>query len=196
MNLFVTDINPAIAATHLDDMRLNKMITESCQMIVMAMVQNGLPHSKIPLTKAGTPYRVKGHANHPITKWTGMTRGNFHWHVLYLFSMLKEYHLRTGKIRTGENIIASAIDNYSLIPDGDLEPFYNCSTHRGGDTITAYRLTLLDKWEKDKIKVKWTNIEPPKWATSLQTIKIDNVYYRYTAKDNLAIEQALTDVAE
>jgi hypothetical protein len=193
MNLFVTDDNPALAAQHLDDIRLNKMITESCQMIVMALVQNGLPDSLIPLTKSGRPYKVKGHSNHPVTKWTSRSQANFLWHNTYLGFMLQEYHYRTGKTRTGINVYDVAQNNYHLLPNCPGDAYANCSFYSDNyiqDITHCYRLTMGDKWAADKIKVKWTKREPPKWC-NVDTIKIGETYYRFTQKEKSDFEQMI-----
>lgn len=193
MNLFVTDEHPLKAACHLDDIRLNKMITESCQMIVLALAKNGLPASELPLTKAGTPYKTKGHANHPVTLWTGRISGNFLWHVNYLKSALTEYEYRYEKTRTGMNIVDLACKWLALIPEGNLEPFQNSSEYKetiAQDVIYCYRQTMLDKWHRDKIKVKWTKRMPPEWSP-LSTVLRDGVYIKFTAKDQKAFEDSL-----
>lgn len=191
MNLFVTDTDERTAAQHLDDIRLNKMITESCQMLVIALVKNGLPKDKIPLTKSGKPYKTKGHANHPVTVWTGRTRGNFRWHLIYLMEMFEEYRFRTGKTHAGEEICLLAHDNDRLITAGVLEPFQNSSLYQThADTVLAYRFTMNDKWKADKIKVKWTKRKPPDWC-AIPTVLVDGVYYRFTAADQSSLDQHL-----
>lgn len=192
MNLFVTDSDPLVAATHLDDIRLNKMITESCQMLIIALVKNGLPKDKIPLTKSGKPYKTKGHANHPVTVWTGRTRGNFNWHILYLGSLLDEYAFRTGKTRAGIDIFYLAYNYIHLIPSGGLQTFQNSSFYEETltqDVTECYRQTMIDKWAKDKIKVKWTKRKPPLFAP--KTVFIDGVYYKFTESDQVSLERNL-----
>jgi hypothetical protein len=197
MNLFVTDYNPTLAAQHLDDIRLNKMITESCQMIVIALAQNGLPSTLMPLTKLGKPYKVTGHLNHPVTKWTSRSQTNFLWHATYLGSMLQEYHHRTGKNRAGIDIYDLAINHYKLLPTHPEDIIQithaNCSYYSDNniqDIVYCYRLTMGDKWAKDKIKVKWTKREPPKWC-NIETIKIGETYYRFTEKEKYDFERTI-----
>lgn len=193
MNLFTTDNDEKTAATHLDDIRLNKMITESCQMLVITLVKNGLPTRLIPLTKAGKPYKTKGHANHPVTVWTGKTRGNFRWHLNYLMEMMDEYTYRTGKTRAGIDICCLAHDWDRLIPEGSLERFQNSSLFPNhNDVIDAYRFTMNAKWKNDKIKVKWTKRKPPEWlATAIRVVEVDGVYYRFTEADQNSLDQNL-----
>lgn len=192
MNLFATDNNPVEAAKHLDDIRLNKMITESCQMLVIALVRHGLPQHLIPITKLGKPYKTKGHANHPVTKWTGDNRENFMWHMSYLSAMLGEYHYRTGKIRAGIDVADTAHQWFTLIPDGKLMKFQNSSLYisKAGDTVGCYRSTMRDKWMADKIKVKWTKRKPPEWC-NIPVVESDGVYYRLTEKEASEIEDLL-----
>lgn len=193
MNLFATDPDWKVAATHLDDIRLNKMITESCQMIVTALVKHGLSKHMIPLTKAGTPYKTKGHANHPITLWTARSFSNFFWHLNYLACMLEEYKFRTGKDRAGHDIVQLA-RSYGplLILNGGLTPFYNASAYIPNSWLSihgCYRKTLVDKWTHDKIKVKWTKRQPPIWA--IRTIQIGDTWYKFTPSDEESLDQCL-----
>ncbi len=195
LNLFVTDKDPLVAATHLDDIRLNKMIVESCQMIVIALVKNGLPNHLIPLTKAGKPYKTKGHANHPVTIWTGRTEGNFRWHLDYLGAMLIEYNFRTGKNHVGGEIFDLAAHNRNLIPYNGIDSFQNSSKYQETltqDIFECYRQTMIDKWTTDKIKVKWTKREPPSFAPKM--VLIDGVYYKFTESDQTSVDQLLVEV--
>lgn len=193
MNLFTTSNNPIEAAQHLDDTRLNKMCVESCQMLVMALVANGLSLDKVPLTKSGAPYKTKGHSKHPVTIWTGRTRSNFLWHLIYTKALVAEYHHRTSKTRAGMNVLDAADKHISLIPEGDLEEFYNSSMHpktRVQDVVECYRKTMIDKWTADKIKVKWTKRKPPEWST-IPVVESNGVYYRLTEKEASEIEGLL-----
>lgn len=175
MNLFVTDADPKVAVTHLDDVRLNKMITESCQVIVMALSICGLPDVCLPLTIKGKPYRVyTAHRKHPVTLWTACTRGNFEWHLRYLEAAMDEYHYRKHKTRAGMNIIDLARARISLIPEGDRKQFQNSSLYKDQsssdiDVIASYRNTMLYKWKSDKIKLTWTVRGYPLWAAGVIT---------------------------
>lgn len=191
MNLFVTHSEPRIAATHLDDIRLNKMIVESCQMMVLAAKLNGA--TKFPLTKAGTPYKAKGHINHPVVKWTATSDGNYLWHLTYLGTMLGEYHYRTGKTHAGMHVYDWACQQVSLFPKGAILEFQNSSLFAGKGVvpvIIAYINTMIHKWQNDKIKVKWTKRKPPEWC-KIRTVQIGDTWYRVTAAEDSAVDQML-----
>lgn len=172
MNLFVTDADPKVAVTHLDDIRLNKMITESCQMIVMALSICGLPDVCLPLTIKGKLYRVyTAHRKHPVTLWTARTRGNFEWHLRYLEAAMDEYHYRKHKTRAGMNVIDLARARISLLPNLPREPFQDSSEYHDGktdlDVIANYRNTMLNKWQRDVIRLTWKVRGCPIWAAGV-----------------------------
>lgn len=182
MNLFVTDSYPD-CARDLDDVRLNKMILESCQMLMTALVVNGLPPEQVPLTKKGVPFKTNGFRKHPVTVWTGKSRGNYEWHLQYLLAALNEFRRRFNKEHSLIYVAGFASSRMkSVIPDGDIEPFVNCSLFKDeNDVVEAYRKTMNAKWKADKIKVKWTNRNPPKWI-SIPTVEVNNIVYRVTAE--------------
>ncbi len=66
MQLFVTDINPAVCARHLDDVRLNKIIVESAQLISTSHPE--LIHK---------PYKAT-HINHPLVVWISEDIENYY----------------------------------------------------------------------------------------------------------------------
>lgn len=80
MNIFVTDSCPVFSAVALPDKLVNKMATESCQMI--SIIYSPWYHNwgTIP-KKDGTPYNTaKGtHRNHPCTKWAAESYENLAW---------------------------------------------------------------------------------------------------------------------
>jgi hypothetical protein len=194
MNLFVTDTDPTAAATHLDDIRLNKMIVESSQMLVIAADLNGLPESKRPLTKAGKPYSVKGHRHHPVTMWTASSQARFFWHTLYLCAALQEYHYRTGKTHANTHIAAWAQNMHITLLMGQtmhVGAFQNSSLYKDNeDVVEAYRATMIHKWTNDKIKVKWTKRGPPDWC-NLPTFESHGVWYYQTPAMIQEVENAL-----
>ena len=162
-------------------------------MLVLALVANGLPKHKIPLTKSGKPYQTKGHARHPVTLWTGRTSGNFNWHLRYAISMMGEYTYRNGKTRAGFDVLRCAVDYQGLVPKGPLEQFQNSSMYQeitDTDVPECYRQTMVSKWLADKIKVKWTKRKPPDWCT-VPVVKMGEIYYRFTVQESLDVEASL-----
>lgn len=167
VNIFVTSQDPTECAVALDDKRLVKMILESVQMLSTAIARHG-----------GTPvYRVAW-AKHPCTIWTGDSRANYEWHLSLLNEMNKEYSFRYGYLKgLGQKDHASftagyqkLIDQVNIMPTiSQLTQFPNCSLFKDeSDVIKAYRLTMLEKWKKDKLSPKWTGRNPPVWNLDLR----------------------------
>ena len=80
MNIFALDQCPMQSALWLDDIRKNKMILESAQMLSTA-VRTLCPDTDLEV------YRV-AYLNHPCTIWARQSRANFRWllsHMSHLF---------------------------------------------------------------------------------------------------------------
>jgi Pyrimidine dimer DNA glycosylase len=158
MNIFASYDDPVKCAQVLDDGRVNKMITESLQMLAVVMHRYGVPHQHIPKNQDGKVFSAKAHANHPCTLWAGLTGNNFMWLVKHTEALCHEFWIRHGRQQRGY------INTYDLnkalpyLPIGDLTPFVNCSAHKDvADVHEAYRLTLTDKWmfKKPKYRLTW-----------------------------------------
>lgn len=165
MNIFVTDIDPIIAATHLDDLRLNKMIVETTQMLVTNLLLIETPEVFIPKTKQGTLYRIT-HPSHPVTRWIGQSQQNYLWAVKYALSLLHERELRFPGTRHG---CTDAIEKVShqdyRFADVGLTSFINSSMFpKCSDICKAYQATLLVKWSQDLASPKWTVRGAPPWG--------------------------------
>jgi hypothetical protein len=164
MNIFVTDESPKDSAEALDDVRLNKMITESAQLMAAALIINGCPAHEMPIAKAtGKPYSLT-HKNHPCAVWTRHTRDNCFWLFQHFQAMLDEYVFRHGKehySRTNEHLFGNGI---GYLPIGPRTPFQNCSRYKELETIFAYRQTMDEKWREDTRKPKWTKRGKPAWS--------------------------------
>lgn len=159
MNIFATSSDPVISAKHLDDMRVNKMITESLQMLAVAIDINGGSSSYLPLNIQGAPYGVKGHKNHPCTVWVSKSKYNYIWLIEHLNALLEEWYVRTGKVQRGENNLIRVMSFISYMPDIPMTPFVNCTTHHKHivDVHAAYRLEMEYKWanKKPRAKLSW-----------------------------------------
>ena len=81
MNIFFTDSDPEIAAQSLDNLRLNKMILETAQLLSTALREHGYECEDI--------YKST-HKNHPSAIWTRKTTGNFEWLLDYFASLGSE----------------------------------------------------------------------------------------------------------
>ena len=125
MNIFAVDYNPVVAARSLCDRHLSKMSVETAQMISAALIKHKCPVSKLPLTKAGTPYRG-GHPHHPATLWSGETQGNYRWLCLHGLALTSEFKKRYKKTHACRKPIQDMCGLLSYIPKGELTPFARC----------------------------------------------------------------------
>ena len=81
MNIFITSFNSKEAASHLDDLRLNKMILETSQLLSSAY---RYLFGNDPLLYRDT------HLNHPCAIWARKNIDNYSWLVQYFDDLAKE----------------------------------------------------------------------------------------------------------
>lgn len=190
MNIFFTSPFLSECARALDDKRLNKMIVESSQMISTAIrlehgttgnlftrslkCKNNYPYC-LPEEWTGSYYRqgeidLVTHPNHPCTIWTRENNHQFNYHILLLNCMLQEYKHRFHKFHGCGNKVDTFVSYLQgechvneMIHPATYIP--NCSGYEPDpDVFTAYRKSMLDKWENDSRTPTWTNREPPEWV--------------------------------
>lgn len=159
MNIFASSSCPVESATVLDDRRLNKMITESIQMMATALWKHNAPVAAIPLNLGGDLY-AETHKKHPCSIWVAETAANFIWLMNHAGSMCAEYRARHGKHQAGlKNLERMWNENASqYLPAGELTPFANCTPYKDMDVHAAYKKYLMDKWTNHNPKY------PPSWA--------------------------------
>ena len=125
MNIFVLDLDPAVAARMHCDKHIPKMCVEAAQMMASALRRHGATDEHMPLTKKGTPYKG-GYAHHPCTKWAGNTRANFEWLSHHALGLLSEYTKRFGKTHACHEPIQDMRLLASLLPSlafNEMTPF-------------------------------------------------------------------------
>jgi hypothetical protein len=166
MQIFITSIDPTDCAIALDDRRLNKMITETCQIMCGALYLNGANCKDNPLKskhpEIELPFKIS-HLNHPCVKWASLNSANFGWLYLLLYELNKEWlyrgfnpHLSFTKCYDVFNKL------WDILPEGEMTPFPNVSFFKNDSNIfLAYQKTLIEKWEKEN--AKWTKRSNPEW---------------------------------
>jgi len=156
MNIFATDPCPIKSAQALDDVRLNKMIVESAQLLSTALRIKGVDDPVL--------YRIS-HSHHPCCHWVRRNRSNFDWLVAHARAMLNERWWRgSGTQHKTDPVIRSCAANSLAIPEAPLEPFHNSSLFKDNpDVCQAYRDTMNHKWDHDVIRVTWKRRGPPQW---------------------------------
>jgi hypothetical protein len=122
MNIFVLDLDPAVAAQMHCDKHIPKMCVEAAQMMASALRRHGATDEQMPLTKSGTPYKG-GYHHHPCTVWAGDSEANFQWLARYGYWLFTEYTKRFGKTHACEGPIRFMGHLSIMIPTGELTPF-------------------------------------------------------------------------
>lgn len=165
MNIFSTDINPVQSAMNLDDVRVNKMILESAALLANAMSAGGAPRAVLPIAKtSGQPFKTNAWQNHPSCLWVKASDQNYNWLLLHAIALMEQMHERKGTIHSMINNIPRLQDGIQYITPGPLTPFTNCTPYKTvSDSIEAYRLCMVYKWEHDGRAPTWTNFAKPDW---------------------------------
>lgn len=169
MNIFVTDNDPRVCAQALDNQRVNKMITESLQMLTTAMHVHQCPPELLPQTKRGTPMKPT-HVNHPCTIWARTTRANYLWLVQHLEALTAEFEHRYGHAHHAASQLRAATDGARWVPEGELQAFQNSSLFKDRPVFAAYQATLATKWMKpSRVAPAWKNRTAPAWRQEAST---------------------------
>ena len=166
MNIFVLDKDPVVAARMHCDKHVPKMCVEAAQTMASALRRHDAPSERMPLTKAGTPYKG-GYKHHPCTVWAGDSRMNFMWLATHALALCKEYEQRftEGKTMNVEHAckapILHMIDWIEYIPEGDYTPFALAmpDEYKDEDAVKAYQAYYhskqFAKWEKGTPAPSW-----------------------------------------
>jgi hypothetical protein len=164
MNIFASNPDPRISAVWLDDLRANKMILESCQMLSTAVHQVD-PNHTLKLYKSFNP-------NHPCCLWVKESKQNFYWLLLHTKALLAR-----SKVNHKSNLTyETCFDWFKLchykLEDNPQLIFKNCAANDGAginyknvkDVHLAYRLYLNHRWKEDKKPPTWTTGVKPDWC--------------------------------
>lgn len=159
---------PIMSAHYLCDPHVVKLAVEEVQMIVAACLNNGAPAGLMPETKRGTIHRG-GYRSHPMTRWTGESKGNFDWAMTHAQAICDQFRLRYGKEHFAQKQIAWIRDAVLIehfnkrktlrdyIPDGSLTPFPRCvnqSQGRNLDLLDASKYTTVEAYRTFYIREK------------------------------------------
>lgn len=163
MNIFATHFNPVWSAIWLDDLRANKMILESCQLL-STTINLVSPELNLPVYKNFNP-------NHPCAVWTRSSRKNFSWLLNHTFALLNR-----GAPTHKSKVIYLECKEWSKdylwkLPDTDEIIFQNSAANDSlginyknvKDVHLAYRLYLNHRWKNDKKPPTWKTGQKPVW---------------------------------
>ncbi len=165
MNIFLTSFNPKEATSHLDDLRLNKMILETVQLLCSAhhhfFGDNHLLYKDT-------------HFNHPCTIWTRKNTDNYSWLVDYFDCLAQEKMRRDLTIKKKEKVKPhkSWAELFELLNSRKTDDYkkeisdeffnFNCTDFKDEkDVRIAYQKQLVKKWSNDFRAPKWTGCDVP-----------------------------------
>lgn len=151
MNIFALDDDPKLAAQYHCDVHVNKMITETAQMLsttIRYYIGDGFIDPVI--MQSYNP-------NHCCNRWIRQSKENFHWLMQLGFELINEYNFRYGKNKHQRALeilqYCESLD-LSFLPQIKQTPFvlampeqYTNLTNR----IKSYRMFYV----KEKTFAKW-----------------------------------------
>ena len=108
MNVFVTDLDPVRCAVVLDDRRVNKMISESVQLLNNAFVRYG-----------GQAVVSTTHENHRCSRWVRRNRSHYQWLLDHLEALLREFNARYGHEHAYADHYWPLAAGLNVVPDCD-----------------------------------------------------------------------------
>ena len=159
MNIFITSYDAIEAAYHLDDLRLNKMILETAQLLSSAF--------RFLFVEDENLYEIT-HLNHPCSLWARKDIYTYSWLVNYFDALSQEKYRRDVYVK-GKNAVyhkswdtlfslfnKKTIDFCPVSINGNFFDF-NCTEYKDEvDIRIAYQKQLNKKWQRDIRKPKWT----------------------------------------
>ncbi len=173
MNIFAFHHSPRLCALWLDDVRKNKMILESCQLMSTAC-NVLLPNHNFDVYK-------NFNKNHPCNKWVRASYKNYYWlyrYTNYLITMRGKNH---ECIDIWHNLGEMLDPKY--FPSYDLTPFANSAANQDvgisfkhiQNPHTAYRMYINERWKIDihnkyvlklpnAIDITWNHGQKPNWS--------------------------------
>ena len=167
MNIFITSFDSNEAASHLDDLRLNKMILETAQLLSSAY-RNLFCDDELLYKDT--------HFNHPCSIWARNNIDNYSWLVQYFDDLAKEKIRRDETVKKKSEITPhkSWRDLFELFNAKKTNDYkdkisaeffdFNCTDFKEEqDVRVAYQKQMIKKWQNDLKPPKWTGGNPPKF---------------------------------
>lgn len=170
MNVFATDTDPMVAATHLSDQHVRSQLGETARILTTALHTKGLAEGPL----FGKPYNPGGR----FAQWAGESWDNFFWLVYYGMALVEEHDFRFGTVHksSSEILACGQMGRLMVIQTrADLQTpseWPRCEAAKGfegDDTHKAYRKVLQDKyakWGKRGKVPTWTRCDPPFWLNA------------------------------
>lgn len=217
MNIFALDKNPKIAAIYHCDQHLNKMILESCQMLMTPYWLNlnlnsrkeikanpniwmsefaSFPRRKqiiddLSLTgvsSIGDPYGI-GYKNHPCTKWVMESKQNWLWLLELAYALIEEKKFRTNKGHSCELILDWFSIKHPILPEKNLTDFFQAFPveYKELDPVEGYKNCYHFTPYYKGWFPTWTKRQEPIWYTRITPNEFENSYTSRLHKDHINI---------
>ena len=179
MNLFVLNENPVIAAQEQCDKHINKMVSESAQMLSTThrmldgtmyyeLSKNNRRVKRYKLTDLREQQLYKAvHFNHPCTVWTRESLYNYIWHYKHFIALCDEFTHRYGKVHMTDTKLRKVLMAPPFhIPNIERTPFKlamksNPECMFPEDPVKSYRMYY--KTKQSRFKMAWTKRDVPEW---------------------------------
>lgn len=159
MNIFLISLNPNECAKALCDLRLNKMILETAQMLSVAYRHHFGEHEML--------YK-QTHVNHPCTKWACEDISHYIWLVSLFKALAVEKHWRSNLWHLSYTKLYEVFDEpiKNTVVTLTKDQFtFNCSNTypSTGDVFEDYKVCLRSKWDNDNRQPTWSKRNQPEW---------------------------------
>lgn len=169
MNIFYLSECPIQSAKFLIDRHVNKMISESAQMLANCYSKRELVFA--PKTQKNE-VRKHSYFNHPCSIWVRESIANFNWLVYHAIAMSHEKVYRTNKGHFSYDFILWCLENKPQLPNSELtspaQAFEKNYPHLIDKTnpVQAYRNFYIEDKRFDKAGHRmdfWTKRNRPDW---------------------------------
>ena len=165
MNIFAIEgsedhIDWRASAQSQDNLRVNNMIRESCQMLSTAL--NLLSGGQV------APYKST-HINHPATRWATVSAENWISLADHCDAMIEEFKLRFRHGHACQRILDACADLYDprLFPQLQATPLPLCMPEEfhTGSIVESYR-----RYYASKERIRYPLNKIPAWFTQYRTL--------------------------
>lgn len=159
MNIFATSPNPFLSAIYLDDKRVNKMTTESAQIICTVMDSLGYR----------VPYKPT-HPSHPVVRWAGESSHNISWLLRHHVALAQVYqsvyrrrHLSFIKVGLPFSKYIISREKPTLFANAAQRKKLGIDFTNESNVHIAYQKYLIERWKLDKVPPTWIGRNTPPW---------------------------------
>lgn len=139
MNIFVLDLDPAIAARMQCDKHVVKMPLECAQMLSTAHRELDTYPSAIA---HDSPIYLSTHKHHPCNKWLRQSTANYQWLYEHFKALCDEYSYRYYKLHMSWFKLSEVLKTPpAAMPVSGLTPFAQAmpDEYKCDDPVVAYR---------------------------------------------------------